>query len=549
MEIPRKETLEIEFKSDSKRFPDKELIEEAVAFSNTSGGLLYLGVEDDGTITGLHPVHKDLIGLSALIANNTRPTLRVSVSMMEKNNKKIAVIRIPQSSQLVSTVDGYYARRQLKLDGSPEKVAMEPSDVTSRLSYIGAYDTTDQIIMGLEPNSALNPVERARLRDIIRQYQGDSILLELKDSDLDKALGFVKMVDGKLKPTITGILMIGYEEAITEYVPTHEAAFQVMSGTDVLVNEFFRTPMLKLFETLLVMFRARVEEKEFMAGLIRVPVPNYDEKVFREALVNALIHRDYNLRGAVYIRFEKQYLNISNPGGFVEGVTLKNLLVTEPKPRNRSLADATKRIGISERTGRGIDAIYYGLARFGSPLPDYSRSDRTSVVLRIRSNALNEAFMKLIFEEQNKRQKLFELDEMILLSKLFFERNLKIDELSDIIQKNIAETRESVEGLVETGLVKAHGQGKGRFYTLSQDSYSQTGKKSAYVRQQGFSNIQREEMIKNFVITYEKITRADVIELCRVTKDQAYIILSSMVKKGILKKCGAGKGTFYALND
>ena len=102
---------------------------------------------------------------------------------------------------------------------------------------------------------------------------------------------------------------------------------------------------------------------------------------------------------------------------------------------------------------------------------------------------------------------MFELDEMILLSKLFFERNLKIDELSEIIQKNAAETRESVEGLVKTGLVKAHGQDKGRFYTLSQDSYSQTGQKSAYVRQQGFNNIQREEMIKNFVLIYEKNAR------------------------------------------
>ena len=64
MEIPHKETLEIEFKSDSKRFPDKDLIEEAVAFSNTNGGILYLGVEDDGTITGLHPAHMNFIGIS-----------------------------------------------------------------------------------------------------------------------------------------------------------------------------------------------------------------------------------------------------------------------------------------------------------------------------------------------------------------------------------------------------------------------------------------------------------------------------------------------------
>ena len=392
--------------------------------------------------------------------------------------------------------------------------------------------------MTLDPAKALNPVERARLRDMIKKYQGDSVLPELKDPDLDKALGFVKSVDSKLHPTITGILMTGYDDIIEEYVPTHEVDFQVLSGTDVLVNEFLKAPLLKLFETLMIMFKARVEEKEFMVGIIRVPVPNYDEKAFREALVNALIHRDYNIRGTVYIQFERNYLNISNPGGFVEGVTLSNLLVTEPKPRNRSLAEATKRIGISERTGRGIDSIYYGLARFGSPLPDYSRSNQTSVTLRMHSNSLNEKFMKLIFSEENKRQRLFDLDEMILLSKLYFERNLKTDALSDIIQKSIAETRVCLEGLVETGLVKAHGQGKGCFYTLSENSYAQTGQKSAYVRQQGFCGIQREEMIKNFVLDYGKITRSDVMELCRVTKDQAYKILLRLMKKQILLKQG-----------
>lgn len=70
------------------------------------------------------------------------------------------------------------------------------------------------------------------------------------------------------------------------------------------------------------------------------------------------------------------------------------------------MEDAANRIGIFERTGRGIDAIYYGLARLGSPLPDYSRTDRISVVLRIRSNGLNEVLMQLVFEEQNKKNSL-----------------------------------------------------------------------------------------------------------------------------------------------
>ena len=73
---------------------------------------------------------------------------------------------------------------------------------------------------------------------------------------------------------------------------------------------------------------------------------------------------------------------ISNPGGFVEGVTLDNLLVVEPKPRNPLLADAIKRIGLTERTGRGVDLIYEGLLRYGRPAPDYARSDPTTVVVQ-----------------------------------------------------------------------------------------------------------------------------------------------------------------------
>ncbi|MEG4812780.1 ATP-binding protein [Microcoleus sp. F8-D3] len=65
--------------------------------------------------------------------------------------------------------------------------------------------------------------------------------------------------------------------------------------------------------------------------------------------------------GAVHIRWEDYGITISNPGGFVEGVSLDNLLVVEPRPRNPFLADAIKRIGLAERTGRGVDLIYQGL--------------------------------------------------------------------------------------------------------------------------------------------------------------------------------------------
>ena len=69
--IPEHETIEIEFKSDVKKLSDSDLIDAIVAFANTHGGDLYLGVEDDGTVTGLHEQHQDATQLSAFIANRT----------------------------------------------------------------------------------------------------------------------------------------------------------------------------------------------------------------------------------------------------------------------------------------------------------------------------------------------------------------------------------------------------------------------------------------------------------------------------------------------
>lgn len=225
-------------------------------------------------------------------------------------------------------------------------------------------------------------------------------MLSLTDEELDGALGLVVTVDGMRHPTLAGLLMIGREESLRQYVPSHEIAFQILEGTEVRMNEFFRKPLLHVFEEIDRLFAARVTEKEFQVGLFRVPIPNFDKRAFREALVNALVHRDYARLGAVHIRIDDDGLSISNPGGFVEGVTLDNLLVTEPHPRNPLLADISKRLGLSERTGRGIDRIFEGLLRYGRPAPDYHRSNSSSVIVRMSIAASDMAFLELVLSKQ-----------------------------------------------------------------------------------------------------------------------------------------------------
>jgi len=538
------ETLTVEFKSDQKCTPDRELVAAIVALTNTEGGDLYLGVEDDGAVTGLHANHRDTTGLSALIANRTNPPVSVRGELLDYKGTPVARIRVPKSRQLVSTSEGLLQRRRLLASGKPEAVPFYPHEFSQRQSSLGLMDHSAMPLSSLSPD-ILNPLERQRLREAIRRYGGDSSLLPLADNELDGALGLIASVQGIQCPTLAGLLILGREETLRQHVPAHEVAFQVLEGTDVRVNEFFRKPLLHAFEEIERLFTARVSEKEVQVGLFRVPIPNFERRAFREALVNALVHRDYARLGAVHVRFDDDGLTISNPGGFVEGVTLENLLVTEPRPRNPLLADISKRIGLAERTGRGIDRIFEGLLRYGRPAPNYGHSNATSVIVQMSNAESDLDFLELVLREEERTGRPMPLDSLIVLSLLRQERRLTTGDLASSTQKSEQETRAVLERLAESGLVEAHGAGRGRTYTLSVKVYRKAGQKSGYVRQVGFDPIQQEQMVLQYIDTHGFIKRAEVTDLCRISNDQAYRLLKRLKNRELVIQKGQSKGASY----
>jgi ATP-dependent DNA helicase RecG len=544
--IPRQESLTIEFKSDRARLSDRELIETVVCFANTEGGEIYLGVEDNGQVTGLHPQHQNLSTLAAMIANRTNPPVSVRVTALQEEGQTIACIEVPKYPRLVATSEGLLQRRRLQADGTPQCIPFYPHEFASRQSDLGILDYSS-LPIARATVADFDPLERERLRQLIERYGGERTLLSLNNEDMDGALGFVRTRDGHRVPTITGLLILGREAALREHIPTHEVAFQVLEGTQVRVNDFYRTPMLKLFERVMQQFEVRVEEDELQIGLFRVPVPNYDKRAFREAFVNALIHRDYTRLGAVHVRWEDYGIVISNPGGFVEGVSLDNLLVVEPRPRNPFLADAIKRIGLAERTGRGVDLIYQGLLRYGRPAPDYKRSDAYSVVVRLAGGEADLPLLRVVIEEENRRQSQLPVESLIALAQLRQERRLDTTQLAHAIQRDETIARSVLERLVEAGLVEAHGVKKGRTYTLSSRVYRELGQSADYVRQAGFDSIQQEQMVLNYVQTHNTITRQGAMELCRISSDQATRLLRKLVDTKQLQRVGQGRGAYYVL--
>lgn len=542
---PEREDLVTEFKSDTKRLSDSELVEAVVCLANTEGGTIYLGVEDDGTTSGLHAT-RDLTGCEAMIANRTSPGVRVEVRVVDAGALRVACISVPKGRGLVSTTDGVMKRRQLDAHGEPQCVPLLPSDIPTRLSDLRAMDASAQPVPSATLDD-LDPVERDRLRQFIERYRGDVSLLKLTDEELDGALELTTQADSTRVPTLTGLLLVGRDASLRRLVRTHEVAFQVLEGEEVRFNEFRRDPLLRLVEWMESQFTARNPEEELQVGLFRVGVPRVDLSAYREAVANALVHRDYTRVGAVHVKLDSEALTVSNPGGFVEGVTSQNILTTPPRPRNPTLADAFKRIGLVERTGRGVDLIYRSTLRYGRPAPSYAQSDRAGVTLRIPAAEADRAFIRMVVEAEKARQTGLPINSLIALACLSEQRQVTAEELAVGMQTERPTAKRTLEALVEAGLVEPRGRGRARHYMLSARVYSQLGDTAAHTRQKGIDAARNEHMLLQHVAEHGPIARAAVMSLCQLTGDQASYLLRGLVEQGKLVTSGSKRWTRYSI--
>ena len=540
MNIPKKETLEIEFKSDKKKLSDGDLIDAVVAFANTVGGTVYLGVEDDGTLTGIHEQHKDFSQLAAFIANKTVPPIAVRLEQIG-DTVPVLAIHVPKSRSIVASSAGKIQRRRLKADGTPENVPMYPYEINTRLSELSLLDFSAQPVPGAMCED-FDPLERERLRRILLAYNGEKYLLELQDEELDKALQFVTTIENRLIPTYTGMLILGRREKLREYMPTAEAGFLSLNGTEVSVNESFYLPILAAIERIMEFVNARNPEREMEMGMFRISIPEFDKRAVREAIVNAFSHRDYTQLGRVLIRIDADGLTVSNPGGFIEGVTIQNILNVEPHGRNQVLADALKRIGLAERSGRGVDRIFEGSLQYGRDMPDYSETTSTNVKLFIPRSMPDRHIVSLVSEEQRRTGEPMPLNALLALNILKQARRMSLAEISK--EANMSETkmRANLERLTESGLIEAVGNGRGRAYILSAKVYKDPTK---YVRQTDIDKLRYTELILKLTKQKKLITRKDVIELLHVSPPQAYRILQKMVAEGELIREGNTSAATY----
>lgn len=544
--IAEGEQLTTEFKRGaSGKFNDSDLIETVVCLANGEGGVLLIGVEDNGHITGAAPRHGDHTDgrrIDALIANRTVPIVQTRTSVIPIDGHDVIVVEVPRAARIVGTTTGLYVRRALKVDGTPECVPFPAYEMLAHEIDRGAVDFAT--LPARDTSMAdLDPAEFDRFRRLARISGADPVIADLADIEICRALGVLGPGDVG-RPTLGAVLLFGTEQALHRHVPNHEAAFQLFNGLRLEVNAFYRAPLFKLAEELFERVTAWNREEELQFGLLRVSIPNVPPVAVREAIANALVHRDYTAMGPVRIAINEDTFEVTSPGGFPPGVRLENLL-SVTQPRSPVLADAFRRAGIVERSGRGISLMFDSLLRLGRDAPDYSGSTERMVRAVIPLGHADIAFARFILEHENKSQRPMRLFDMQVLHELRQHTKLTAAEIANDLYRTPGETRTALSRMVEEGLVEQRGTGRGRAYHLSAAVYRALNQPPAYVRVRGTDPIQQEQMVLQYIESFGAITRGAAAELCMITPQQASTLLRRMTKEGTIVREGDRKAARY----
>lgn len=345
---------------------------------------------------------------------------------------------------------------------------------------------------------------------MLQAHRPGSPLLELEDRELLVSLG---VLQGK-QVTRAGFLLIGRADRLAALLPGHEVIYlHYSSPTDLDFRLDLKAPLLQSLERLTEAINARNPFRTLKTGLFHTDIPAFPEAAFREAILNALIHRDYLEGGSVYVRHTEREMVISSPGGFIGGITPANILHAEPRARNRRLAESFQKIGLVERAGIGRRRIFIPILAYGKRLPLYEADDHM-VRLTLFNGRFEEALATFIAKRQRAGES-FDLDVLLLLSYLREHMEIDTATAARLCQLPEARMRDRLEqlGLQPEPWLERRGRKRGVTYHLSRSAAAEFVGKGVYSRSRAIDRVQWPALIHRYVEEHGSISNSECREL------------------------------------
>lgn len=538
--LKKGESTNVEFKSWIKASNMKErialVVDELIAFANSKGGTVYLGVEDNGIVTGCIGNY-DLQGIVEAIYDKTRPPLFTEAGEIEYKGKIVITLSVEHDGITYATTDGRCLRR-LGKNSKP----YYPDEMSNKYSAIQNPDFSGQIIAESTVDD-INKLEVYRLKEKLKARDSESTLSDMEDMAFLNDLGLIKSDEGKVRLTIAGLLFVGKEQAIHRLLPQAEVIY--LHYSQLNLEEYdarldMKAPIISVIDRLSQKIQDTNRIVNVQVGLFRLEIVDFSQKVFQEALLNALTHRDYQNQAAIYVKHYPDKIVIENPGGFPEGINENNIITHPSVPRNKLIAETLQRLKYVQRTGQGVDIIFRDMVSSGKPYPEY-RDYNDAVTLSIYSAIDDIEFVKFISREQNLRQKNFSLSELMILRYLTDNRRISLSITVDLIQGTKDMAQKSLNSLIREGFIEI----SGKEYMLTAKMYEAVKSSVEYTKDRVIQYIKAKEMIMEYIEGNGYITNEKTRELCGFTKQQARSALDKMRGEDLIQLVGAGRSSKY----
>ena len=515
------ESMTVEFKQQLPRAG--RLQEPMVAFANSRGGTIFVGISDrrPRQVLGVAWT-QDLIEQVQEAARSTQPPLQVEVGRWRVDDHDIASIQVGALARgWVQTSDG-----RLLVRAGPTNRALVGDELLRFVRERAADPVEDEPVPGVTLDDLRAELVRQYVRSRLRRSKA-SLPIAARDLGLVTANGQVRLAtllmfgkDPQHRNRRFGIVLSRFEGSVD-------------GGARLRDRREITGPLPALVAQADRQVHDVMRRDAAVRGLVREEVPEYPPIALREALVNAVGHRDYSLRGAtVEVRLYDDAVEVESPGTLAGYVTVENLREAQYS-RNERIMDALQRLGLVEEAGQGIDRMIAEMEDALLAPPEFEERS-TAFVVRLRGSSVFAAEDRLWISQL----KPLDLGADAKVALVFARRTGAItnEQLRGLRPLDREASRETLQDLVTRGLLEVVGRGRGTRYRLSELALE--ARTTATLGEQLMA-------VLNHARRSGVVVNAEVRGLLGVGPAEARTILEALVVRGFLQPEGERRGRRY----
>lgn len=432
----------------------KSVLGYTVAFANEKGGYLVFGLEDahPHTVCGSKAYEGREGQLEQDVYRDTG--VRIQTEVLYEGTNRVMVIKIPSRP----------VGKPLYFNDVPLMRIGDGLDRMSEEMYLS-------IIQEQEPDFSAKLCEGISIADL-----DEAAIKKMKESyarkqknpgflqlSTEQILTDLKLLDnGKL--TYAALILLAKKEVIHAKLPQSKTIWEFRNSEAQIHHdsrEVIDEPLFIAIDSIWKLINQPTLNKKYpvQSGAYIFDLYDFNEEVIREAVLNAIAHRDYTITSEAVVKQFPNKIIITNPGGFPKGVTIENILTVSSTPRSRLMTEILEKTGLVERSGQGVDKIFSITLSEGKAEPDYKNSDMFQVSLTLRTEIIDKAFHVFVSQYQNSEKE----------PKLGVVQIITLCKIRNGIFQNLK--TEIVNQLEKSGLIEKI-SGHTNRYTLSQEYHA-----------------------------------------------------------------------------